>query len=267
MGKYTKKFDTHTDYSSFISGSEKCIPNVSLCDTEKELHFTKWNGIIATYNVTTTSATTILYSTTNITEMYVDGIRQPSVSTTFKFATTGTHIVRYTLSNITTTGTGRMFYGVISVNTIKLSNTIKTLGSYTFYNCGVTKIELSDINSVDSFTFQASKKLTSIGIKGSGASVEIPNTMTIIPYYGFGGCTGLRTVVLHKNITVLYDNAFSGCTGLTSFTLLRPTPPTYRTGALNNTNNCPIYVPAGSVATYKAASGWSALADRIQAIP
>ncbi len=32
-----------------------------------------------------------------------------------------------------------------------------------------------------------------------------------------------------------------------------------------STNNCPIYVPAGSVEAYKAAQYWSDYADRIQA--
>jgi hypothetical protein len=33
-----------------------------------------------------------------------------------------------------------------------------------------------------------------------------------------------------------------------------------------NTNNCPIYVPSASVETYKAATNWSSLESRIQAI-
>jgi hypothetical protein len=34
----------------------------------------------------------------------------------------------------------------------------------------------------------------------------------------------------------------------------------------DSTNNCPIYVPSGSVNTYKAADGWSNYASRIKAI-
>jgi hypothetical protein len=37
--------------------------------------------------------------------------------------------------------------------------------------------------------------------------------------------------------------------------------------AFSDTNNCPIYVPSGSVDTYKAADEWSNVASRIQAIP
>jgi hypothetical protein len=37
--------------------------------------------------------------------------------------------------------------------------------------------------------------------------------------------------------------------------------------AFDNTNNCPIYVPSASVEAYKAATNWSSLSSRIQAIP
>jgi len=43
-------------------------------------------------------------------------------------------------------------------------------------------------------------------------------------------------------------------------------PPTLGSSTFDDTNNCPIYVPSGSVNAYKSASGWSTYADRIQAI-
>jgi hypothetical protein len=45
------------------------------------------------------------------------------------------------------------------------------------------------------------------------------------------------------------------------------TPPTLGSNAFDSTNNCPIYVPAESVNTYKSATNWSTYADRIQAMP
>jgi hypothetical protein len=45
-------------------------------------------------------------------------------------------------------------------------------------------------------------------------------------------------------------------------------PPTIGIDVFKNTHaNLVIYVPSESVDTYKAASGWSTYADRIQAIP
>jgi hypothetical protein len=58
------------------------------------------------------------------------------------------------------------------------------------------------------------------------------------------------------------------CSGLTSIIVNATTPPKLsNSNAFNNTNDCPIYVPSGSVNTYKSASGWSTYASRIQAIP
>lgn len=122
------------------------------------------------------------------------------------------------------------------------------------------------------------------------SSVTIPDSVTTIGYWAFGQCTGLTGVAIPDSVTTIANVAFWGCSGmteltigsgvtsiggwcfencsaLTAITVNATTPPTLDTTAFNNTNNCPIYVPAGSVETYKAASGWSTYASRIQAIP
>ena len=83
----------------------------------------------------------------------------------------------------------------------------------------------------------------------------------------FRNCTSLTTVTIGTGVTFIGYNAFRGCTSMVSFTINATTPPTLQSYALNDTNNCPIYVPAESVETYKAASGWSSYASRLQAIP
>jgi hypothetical protein len=42
------------------------------------------------------------------------------------------------------------------------------------------------------------------------------------------------------------------------------TPPSLGSNVFGNTNNCPIYVPSGSVNAYKTASKWNSYADRIR---
>lgn len=41
MGKYIKKFSTHTQYGTYINSQDKILPNVSLCEQEEELHYNK----------------------------------------------------------------------------------------------------------------------------------------------------------------------------------------------------------------------------------
>lgn len=82
----------------------------------------------------------------------------------------------------------------------------------------------------------------------------------------FEGYTSLTNVTIGNGVTDIYEEAFSGCTSLTSVTVEATTPPTLGAAAFDQTNDCPIYVPAASVETYKAASGWSTYASRIEAI-
>ena len=81
----------------------------------------------------------------------------------------------------------------------------------------------------------------------------------------FRECSGITSLIISNSISVIEEEAFYACRELSSITVYRTTPPTLGTGAFTYTN-CPIYVPAGSVDTYKAACGWIGYADRIQAI-
>lgn len=105
------------------------------------------------------------------------------------------------------------------------------------------------------------------GYSASCVSIEIGNCCDWIDGFAFGGFKYALTVVIPSNVArILYD-AFNGCIRLASVTVESTTPPFIESGAFANTNNCPIYVPANSVNTYKSASGWSNYALRIQPIP
>jgi len=85
----------------------------------------------------------------------------------------------------------------------------------------------------------------------------------------FQGCNKLKNITIPSGTTAIDAGVFSGCTSLQYIKILRENGivALWNTNALENTNNCPIYVPAASVSAYKSASGWSAYASRIQAIP
>lgn len=106
-----------------------------------------------------------------------------------------------------------------------------------------------------------------IGCNGI-TSVIIPSGVTSIGEYAFYGCSGLTSITIPDSVTSIGREAFAFCSRLTSVTITAIVPPTLNyADAFNNTNNCPIYVPAESVDAYKSASGWSNYASRIQAIP
>lgn len=99
------------------------------------------------------------------------------------------------------------------------------------------------------------------------SSINIPNGVSRIEGYMFSHCSSLSSFTIPESVSQIDDHAFYYCSGLTSITSLAVTPPTGGSGMFDNTNNCPIYVPAGSVDSYKTATYWSNYADRIQPIP
>ena len=96
-------------------------------------------------------------------------------------------------------------------------------------------------------------------------SIDIPNSVTNIGDWTFANCNSLTSVTIGSGVTSIGNRAFLHCNSLTSITINATTPPTLGTYAFDNTNDCPIYVPAASVDTYKAA--WSDYRFRIFAIP
>lgn len=121
-------------------------------------------------------------------------------------------------------------------------------------------------------------------------SLIFPADLTAVGAYAFDGCASLKNAVIPEGVTAVGNSAFAGCTNLKSvdypstvtsmgtyvhsynsaletFTIRATTPPTLGTSSITGVAaNCIFYVPAASVAAYKAADGWSARADKIQAI-
>ena len=93
-------------------------------------------------------------------------------------------------------------------------------------------------------------------------SVTIPNSVTSIGYAAFSECSGLTSVTIPNSVTSIGKEAFYICKALTSVTIEAETPPTLGSDVFYKTNNCPIYVPCGTLDAYKSA--WSGCADRIQ---
>lgn len=123
----------------------------------------------------------------------------------------------------------------------------------------VTAEMLDGATSISGYAFYQCANLT---------DVEIPSTVTTIGSYAFSSCRALTSINIPNTVTSIGIYAFYSCSALASVTVEATTPPTLGTNVFNGTSaNLVIYVPSESVETYKAASGWSDYASKIQAIP
>lgn len=143
---------------------------------------------------------------------------------------------------------------------ITIPSSVTTFGSNAFNS-------VSGLNSV-TIDYASNATLRSSQFTGSSiTSLTIGSHPTSIGDSMFRKCTKLTTLVIPSNISSINGYAFNGCTRLRSITVESATPPTLGSSVFDDTNNCPIYVPSGSVNAYKAASGWSNYKSRIKAIP
>ena len=97
-------------------------------------------------------------------------------------------------------------------------------------------------------------------------TIDIPEGVTSV---NFNRCANLVNVTVPSSVTEIQNAAFYDCTSLNYIRMLPTTPPTlegYNNQYYNfdNSNNCPIYVPAASLTAYQTATGWSKYASRIQ---
>lgn len=280
--KYLKKFENHQAYETAESGLE--TPNVSYCVSENEVHY---KPIPQPKNVITYKAPSKLNerTTTSGSGMHIKKFSGESnnqltiVSHTFE---NGVGTVTFD-DDIYKIGNSAFSY-CNTIEEISIPDSVITFGTTVFYYCGnLKKINIpSGVTFIGAWAFRGCSGLTSIEIPSGVTSIEdytfegcsgltsfyIHDSVTNIGQSAFENCSGLTAVTIGSGVTSIESSAFRQCVSLTGITILAVNPPSL-TGYVifGNTNDCPIYVPAASVDTYKAASSWGDYASRIQAIP
>lgn len=174
-----------------------------------------------------------------------------------------------TIPNSVTTIGGQAFWNCYNLPSIIIPNSVTSIGNVAFELC----------TSLTSVTFEQGSQLTTIvagafDICSGLTSIAIPDSVTSIGNAAFEACRSLTSVTIGSGVTSIGHDAFFGCVSLTSITITAVVPPTLgdRSGCSNcapfdETNDCPIYVPAASLNAYKTAEIWSRWESRIQAIP
>ncbi|MBO7732163.1 MAG: leucine-rich repeat domain-containing protein [Methanobrevibacter sp.] len=161
--------------------------------------------------------------------------------------------------NVTSVGDSA-FVGCSAMTECQIPYGCQSIGASAFTNC----ISLSYADIPDT--------VTSIGNRAFSnclnlAYASITSALTSIPEFCFFNCDGLSYIELPSSIVSIGNSAFYNCSGLYTLTCNATTPPTLGSYALDGVNsNFKIYVPSGSLNTYKGASGWSNYSNKIYPI-
>ena len=256
----TQLNNSYTFHSTGKSGSTKpdldLSANVGLNVGKYGFYFCYFNNVIFPKNCTLSSNSFMYCSASTLS--FGSGTIISKVGT-YTSAFGSSKISNIDLNGVTLIG-DYAFNKTSGFTSITIPSSVTTFGSNAFAS-------VSGLNSV-TIDYASNATLRSSQFTGSSiTSLTIGSHPTSIGDSMFRNCTGLTTLVIPSNISSISGYAFDGCSGLTSITVESTTPPTLGSNAFNNTNDCPIYVPSGSVNAYKAASGWSSYKSRIQAIP
>lgn len=146
-----------------------------------------------------------------------------------------------------------------SLTDITLPDSVATIGVTAFSYCkNLTGITLPNgLTKISDRTFWGCSGLE---------NVVIPDSVASIGLSAFYGCEKLKSVTIPTGVTSIAGYAFDGCSSLQFLTVHATTPPSLGDSPIPSTI-LTIYVPASSVDSYKAASGWWEYADKIKAIP
>lgn len=147
---------------------------------------------------------------------------------------------------------------------VQIGDCVTTIGDSAFFECDtLSSVTIgSVVTTIGKGAFRSCPALQSI---------TIPSGVTTIADGTFYGCTSLTSMTIPSGVTSIDNSAFHFCLNLSSVTINAITVPNLGSYAFRNTpienGTGFIYVPSESVEAYKAATNWSAYADRIKAIP
>ncbi len=179
------------------------------------------------------------------------------------------------------------FQNCSGLTSVEIPNSVTSIGGYAFAYCtALTSVTIpNSVTSIGDCAFIACSGLTSpvynahvfafMPTSYSGA-YTIPDGIESIAGGAFKGCSSLTSVIIPNSVTSIGYCAFARCSSLISVMIEAGTPPTIEAysfydeddyGHPTNPLNISIYVPCGTLDTYKTAEVWSDYASRIKYAP
>lgn len=185
-----------------------------------------------------------------------------------------------TISSSVTSIGATAFQGCFGLLSISLPTTITTVNTGAFQNCRNLHYAVfnNNVNSVGSNTFEGCFSLDHFKIPTSINTIpvsfliscyslkdiDVHSGVTTLGLNCFQNCYTLESFVLPSTVTTLQNTVFNVCTNLKDIVIYATTPPSITTTTFNSLNAlAKIYVPDGSVNTYKVTTNWVSIANNI----
>jgi hypothetical protein len=135
-----------------------------------------------------------------------------------------TGLTGVTIGNSVTSIGSHAFYKCTGLTGVTIGNSVTSIGVEAFLYCtGLMNIDVDSANtnysSLNGVLFDKSKTIIVQYPGGRSGSYSIPDSVTSIWTWAFGGCTGLTGVTIPDRVTSIGYAAFASCTGLTGVTI------------------------------------------------
>lgn len=223
--------------------------------------------------IETITATTFYDSLYNVTSLSLPSLK---VIPNGGFNGTSTKVSNYIFASATTVERLAFSNNVYIVSIV--GQKITALGESAFLGCSKLEIvDMPDLVEIGDYCFKATTKLQSITLEkctslgrdvfnSSGIkTISLPLVETLQQAV-FYQCYSLTRIDFGALKSILSSNAFSFCSNLEAV-IIRQADSVVNvsaSGIFNSSNNVYFYVPDALVDSYKAATNWSAYADRIK---
>lgn len=145
------------------------------------------------------------------------------------------------------------YKGIMPKNTtIEIVEGTLEIAGTAFRNCtGLTSIKMP--NTITSIGWNAFYGCTSL------ISIALPYSLKTIDWHAFYGCTGLTSITIPNSVQVICGNAFQDCNHLKSVFSFIENPYNIESSVFNGSYSASptLYVPEGLKEIYQGLSGWN----------